>query len=66
MMYLLPIDIEDMATDRLRETLKALRNAVRYRNPETGRRHFCHGSEHRAVFADGIKQRRDELRRRNQ
>lgn len=65
-MYLLPVDLEDVTIDRLMETTSALRKAVRYRNPENGRRHFCHLPEFRSAFISALLERRHELKRRAQ
>lgn len=54
--------LTDMPLDRLIETTAALRAAVRYRNPETGARHFCHLKEYRAVYARSIRERRRLIR----
>ena len=34
--------------------LNATRSAVRYRNPETKRRHFCHDSLYRAAYVKSL------------
>lgn len=52
-----PTDIETCARQ-----LAALRAAARYRNPATGRRHFCHNSLYRAAYVRGIRELRDRLR----
>jgi hypothetical protein len=45
---------DETLAGRLRQ-LGALRAAIRYRNPETGDRHFCHLQQYRAVFASGAR-----------
>lgn len=51
-------------TDMLRRQLLANRLAVRYRNRETGLRHFCHDKLYRPAFVSDILAIRAELRRR--
>ena len=54
-----------MADDeQYRRQLLALRESARYRNPETGRRHYCHDRLYRAAFIRGILQLRAALRGR--
>jgi hypothetical protein len=51
-------------TEMLLEQQDANRKAARYRNPETGQRHFCHLKTFRAAFVKDMLAIRDELRRR--
>lgn len=38
--------------DMLQRQLEANRAAIRYRHPQTGRRHFCHLVEYRAAYVN--------------
>lgn len=51
-------------TDMLLRQLEANRNAARYRNPETGRRHYAHEPPYRSHFVVEILAMRSELRKR--
>ena len=59
-----PFPYSARPTDMLERQLLANRKAVRYRNPETGKRHYCHYDLFRAAFIRDIRGLRDELRRR--
>lgn len=56
--------IEDRPTDMLLRQLQANRNAARYRNPETGKRHHAHIDRYRPHFVREMITMRNELRRR--
>lgn len=51
-------------TEMLLRQLEANRNAARYRNPETGKRHHAHVMEFRKHFVLEILAMRAELRSR--
>ena len=56
--------LSDRPTDMLLRQLQANRNAARYRNPETGKRHHAHVAQFRPYFVREIIAMRDELRKR--
>lgn len=56
------MSLEDMAIERLRETLLALRKAARLQ--AGGRGSYAHLKEYRAAFVRGIIERRVLLRER--
>jgi hypothetical protein len=59
-----PVDTETpnaTREDRLRY-LAVLRAAVRYRNPSTGRRHFCHSMPYRPHYLRRLLELRAVLR----
>lgn len=56
--------IEVRTTDMLERQLAANRNAARYRNTETGRKHFAHDSMYRRFFVLEMLAMRAELKRR--
>ena len=56
--------IEDRPTDMLLRQFKANRNAARYRNPETGKRHHAHVAQFRPYFVREMLAMRKELRLR--
>lgn len=58
------MNVVDRPTEMLLRQLDALRKAIHYRNPETGRRHYCHVQHFRKPFADGVREFRAELMRR--
>lgn len=45
-----------------KQTLRVYRAAARYRNPETGRRHFCHLMPFRPHFVRSIIEIREFLK----
>lgn len=53
-------------TEMLLRQQAALRGAARYRNPETGHRHFCHNSMYRSAFVIAVLAIRSELRKRKE
>lgn len=55
---------EDRPTDMLQRQLFANRASVRYRNPETGMRHFCHLPLYREAFLRDILSARKVLKSR--
>lgn len=59
-----PVDYSARPDDMLQRQLKANRNAVRYRNPETGKRHYCHFKQFIKPFLKDICGLRAELRKR--
>lgn len=60
------MDARDLSGERegMERQLAALRAAARYRNPETGRRHFAHIMPYRPHFVTGILELRRLLRTR--
>lgn len=56
---------KDRPTDMLLRQQQANRNAARYRNPETGQRHFCHLPLFRWAFVIDMLLIRETLRSRN-
>jgi hypothetical protein len=63
-----PLDTETpnaTREDRLRY-LEILRAAIRYRNPSTGRRHFCHGLPYRPLYLRRLLELRALLRWRGE
>jgi hypothetical protein len=50
------MDIPDRPTDMLERQLFATREAIRYRNPETGKRNFCHLPHYREIYIKGVKE----------
>lgn len=56
--------IEERPTDMLMRQQAANRNAARYRNPETGKRHHAHIPQFRPWFVREMLAMRAELRRR--
>lgn len=58
------MNISDRPTEMLLRQLKANRNAARYRNPETGKRHHAHLAQYRPHFVREILAMRAELRNR--
>lgn len=57
-----PPGAPDMSREGKARRLWALREAVRYRNPETGRRHHCHQREYRAGWIASMRAYRQALR----
>lgn len=55
-------NVRTRGTEMLKRQLAANRNAARYRNPETGRRHFAHVMPFRPHFVREMLWMRDELR----
>lgn len=53
-----PPGAPDMTLAGLQRRLAAMRAAVRYRNLQTGRKHYCHLGEHRARWAAGMRELR--------
>jgi hypothetical protein len=58
------IKLEDRPTDMLERQLQANRGAARYRNPETGIRHYAHDPFYRRFFVMEILAMKKELRNR--
>lgn len=58
------MNIPDRPTDMLIRQQTANRKAIRYRNPETGWRHFCHDKLYRRAYVLDILAIRAELRKR--
>lgn len=48
------MDYADRPDDMLARQMDALRNAARFRNKETGARHFAHLPQFRKAFIRGI------------
>lgn len=55
-------DGKEGAVDYALRALKAYRNVARYRNPETGARHFAHIKPFRSPIVQGIYEIRSYLR----
>ena len=55
-------DGEQAAREYAQRTLSAYRTAARYRNPETGKRHFAHYDTFRASFVRSMLSLRSYLR----
>ena len=55
------MNVGERPTEMLLRQLDALRRAIRYRNPETGKRHYCHVQYFRRPFANGVRELRAEL-----
>lgn len=56
--------VSERPTDMLLRQFDALRKAIRYRNPETGKRHHCHEKHFSRWFIVGVREFRDELIKR--